>query len=108
MTQFAYIQLRNSWNDLATLLGTTTVTQGNTYTFEARGGASGALIQEADTKPTSNEAGVYLDRGGMKSFTWVAGDASKVWLKGNSCYVNITETAAEADPVVPEVNSEET
>ena len=99
MTQFAYFKLSNSWNDLATLLGTDTVTTGNTYTFEAREGASGALIQDASTKPT-NEAGVYLDRGGMKTFNWVAGDASELWLKGDGCYINVTETEAEQEPAV--------
>lgn len=106
MTQFAYVKLGNEWKDLETILGTTTVTTGNTYTFEARGGASGALIQEASTKPT-DDSGVLLDRNGLKTFTWVAGEADEVWLKGDGCYVNITETADEADPVVPEVNSEE-
>lgn len=106
MTQFAYFKLTNAWTDLATLLGTSTVTTGNTYTFEARGGASGALIQDASTKPT-NDAGVYLDRSGLKFFDWIAGDASELWLKGDGCYVNVTETEAEADPVVPEENIEE-
>ncbi len=101
MTQFAYFKLSNKWTDLATLLGTDTVTTGNTYTFEARGGASGALVQEASTKPT-NEAGMSLDRSGLKTIDWVAGDASELWLKGDGCYINVTETEAEEEPVVEE------
>lgn len=81
MEQVEYIEIPESWTDTDSLL-TSSLSSGNTYQLEARGGA--VLIQEASSKPGDSDlGGVLLDGDGQKTIQYTVG-SNNLYARGLS------------------------
>lgn len=89
MAQTALIKTSKTWSKVETLMGST-FNANKTYQLECRDGASPALLQESAEAPT-NDAGVRLDREGMKVVQYKKGTSTNdLYVKGDGAVVNIT------------------